>query len=69
MTAALREGFEECREIGGWRARQSFTSHGTDFDPSSQSNGKPVSVSIQGHEMIKPVFFKDNFDLSVQNGL
>lgn len=58
VTAALWEAFEEWQEIGGWRARQSFISHGMDFDPSSQSNGKSVSVSLQRHEMIKPVFKK-----------
>lgn len=58
VTAALWEAFEECQEIGGWRARQSFTSHGMDFDPSSQSNGKSVSVSLQRHEMIKAILKK-----------
>ena len=58
VTAALWEAFEECQETGGWRARQSFTSHAMAFDPFSQSNGKSVSVSLQSHEMIKPVLKK-----------
>ena len=69
VTTMLREVSEDCCEIEGWRARQGFRSHDKGFDLSSQKNRKSISVSLQGHEMIKSVFLRDHSDISLQNGL